>query len=289
VSNYFLNHYEEVTYDKLRIVCEAQGAHIFPKVRLADVFPINNSGLSDKDFRFSLQAHTDFLITNSKYEPQFCVEFDGPSHIQPEQIRRDNQKNFLFEHFKKPLLRINSKYLEPKYRGFDLLTYLVEVWFLKKDFLEAQECSQIPLDAIFDPALIIHDSKQKFPYWISLERQVSIEKLYEQGQVLQPASSEWVGIDLHGNYRCISWIFLTDNTAMYVKTGMRSQRFHAIVPSDLLVMIAVFELYEELQRVLAGEKEAFSVSDLEKELDFYRQSYELCLFCGCGAVEALDP
>lgn len=63
---------------------------------------------------------------------------------------------------------------------------------------------------------------------------------------------------------------------------MRSQRFNAVVPSELLAMIAVFDLYEELKKVLVGKKEACSVSDLKRKLDSYRQSYKLCQSSGCG-------
>jgi len=280
VANPFLNRYEEVTYEKLRAVCEPQNAHVFSKVRLADIFPISNSGLSDQDFRFALQSHADFLVTDSKYERQFCVEFDGPSHNEPQQITRDKQKNSLFSFFKVPLLRINSKYLEPKYRGLDLLTYFVEVWFLDRAFCEAQENGNIPFDEIFDPAFIIHDGKEKFPYWLSLEQQVCIQKLADQKKIAQPCPSSWIGIDSNDNYRCLAWILVKPDTAVYVKTGMRSQRFHAVIPSDLLAMIAVCDLYEELKRFLSGEVRGYSKSDLKQEVDFYQQNYKLWQFAG---------
>ena len=284
MNNRFFNHYEKVTYNKLRAACEPQDFHVFSKVRLADILPVNQSGLSKKDFRFTLQAHTDFLVINSDDEPQFCVEFDGPSHNEPEQIRRDNQKNAIFDYFKKPLLRINSKYLDSKYRGFDLLTYFVEVWFLENDFCRAQERGEIPLDEIFDPAFIIHDGKQKLPYWLSLEQQVMIQRLFEQGKVAQPAPSDWVGIDSDHNYRCLAWILLKPDTAVYVKTGMRNQRFPAVIPSNLLAMIAICDLYEELKRVLTGTIKARSRSALEQELDFYRQNYKLCQASDCRII-----
>ncbi|WP_414513851.1 DUF2726 domain-containing protein [Nostoc sp. PCC 9305] len=280
MSNRFLNHYEEVTYENLKAVCEPHGAHVFSKVRLADVLPINKSGLSNEAFRFALQAHTDFLVTNSEFQPQFCVEFDGPSHNAPEQIRRDNQKNALFNYFNKPILRINSKYLEPKYRGFDLLTYLVEIWFIEKSFYEAQEHGNIPLDEIFDATFVIHDGKKQFPYWLSLEQQIIIQQLFKQGRVTQPAPSHWIGIDSHHNYRCLAWILVKPDAAVYIKTGMRNQRFRAVVSSDLLAMIAVFDLYEELKKVLAGKIEPNPLSVLRQELDFYRQSYKLCQASG---------
>jgi Protein of unknown function (DUF2726) len=284
VANPFLNRYEEVTYEKLRAVCEPQNAHVFPKVRLADILPIDNSGLSNQDFGFALKSHADFSVIDSEQKIQFCVEFDGLSHNEPKQIRRDKQKNSLFNFFKVPLLRINSKYLEPKYRGLDLLTYFVEVWFLDRAFCEAQENGDIPFDEIFDPAFIIHDDKQNFPYWLSLEQQVCIKKLADEKKIAHSCPSSWVGIDSNDNYRCLTWILVNPDTAVYVETCMRSQRFHAVIPSDLLPMIAVCDLYEELQRVLSCEIKGYSNLALKQKVDFYRQNYKLCQFAGLEIV-----
>jgi hypothetical protein len=45
-----LNSYEEVSYDKLRAVCDPVGAHVFPKVRMADIFRADASGLKAGDY-----------------------------------------------------------------------------------------------------------------------------------------------------------------------------------------------------------------------------------------------
>ncbi|MCI0690437.1 hypothetical protein L0337_00350 [candidate division KSB1 bacterium] len=45
---------------------------------------------------------------------------------------------------------IKSNYLESKYRNFDLLGYLVEVWFLSRSFYEEQEKGNIPYDEPFN-------------------------------------------------------------------------------------------------------------------------------------------
>src|SRR6266704_2970842 len=140
----FLNNYERVTYDKLKAVADRVGAHVFSKVRLADVIPVNNSGISSAEFTFALKSHVDFLVTNSEQEPQFCVEFDGPKHRDEDQIRRDEIKNDLLERFDMPYMRINARYLEDRYRGLDLLTYFVDVWFLSIAFHEAQASGHVP-------------------------------------------------------------------------------------------------------------------------------------------------
>src|ERR1019366_8219683 len=139
VNTPLLNRYEEVTYQRLRAVCEPVEAHVFPKVRLADVLPITGSDITDQQFAFSLKSHFDFVVADEKYRPQFSVEFDGPTHRTVIQIQRDRTKNELCEEFEYPLLRINARYLDRKYRGYDLLSYFVDVWYHGKAFCEAQQ------------------------------------------------------------------------------------------------------------------------------------------------------
>ncbi len=46
-----LNLHEEATHLRLKDVCEKHGANIYSKVRLADVLPIEGSGISDAEYR----------------------------------------------------------------------------------------------------------------------------------------------------------------------------------------------------------------------------------------------
>jgi hypothetical protein len=71
---------EERTYDRLGEVCSRNGARLFPKARLADVLPIDHSGLSNQLFAFALRSHFDFVIADYNHMPLFSVEFDGQSH-----------------------------------------------------------------------------------------------------------------------------------------------------------------------------------------------------------------
>ena len=149
-----LNSYEKVTYRRVKEVADQHGAQVCIKVRLADVIPVNNSGVSDADFSFALKAHLDFLVTDGDYSPLFAVEFDGPNHKADTQKRRDQQKDGLAARFDLPLLRINANYLNRKYRYLDLLTYFVEVWFLHQGFLKGQEAGHIPGGEPFDPSSV---------------------------------------------------------------------------------------------------------------------------------------
>ncbi|MGZ8223264.1 MAG: DUF2726 domain-containing protein [Methylobacter sp.] len=170
-----LNKYEEITFNKLRSTI-ANEAHVFAKVRLADVFSISGSGLDDREYSYCLKSHFDFLVTDKKYMPLFSVEYDGMQHkSNTKQIENDKLKDSLCEKFKHPILRINSKYIDRQYKGIDVLTYFIDVWFLEEAFYDAQETGIVPYDEPFDASSIFDDGKgKKWPYWISSEIQVQI-------------------------------------------------------------------------------------------------------------------
>lgn len=104
---------EKATYDLLKPLCEKWGTHVFIKVRLADVLPIENSGVNDSAFRFALQSHFDFVVADANYRPLFAVEFDGDTHTAEVQQQRDHQKNQLCERFRFPFLRQFPISLQP--------------------------------------------------------------------------------------------------------------------------------------------------------------------------------
>ena len=128
-----MNYQEELTHLRLTEACARNSARVNPKVRLADILPIENSGISDILYKFALQSHFDFIVTDSGHMPLFAVEFDGPSHGHQVQGARDDKKDGLCERFELPILRIDAQFINKKYRNLDLLTWLVEFWFAKRD------------------------------------------------------------------------------------------------------------------------------------------------------------
>ncbi|GAA4425856.1 DUF2726 domain-containing protein [Acidovorax lacteus] len=257
MNSRLLNQYEEVTYSALQKACFSNGAKVFPKVRVGDVFPLAGSGISPEHYSYGLRAHFDFLVTNSDYMPLFSVEFDGPVHKTSSiQRARDRLKNDLCERFSHGLLRVNSNYLTRRYRGLDLLSYFVDAWFLEEAFYEAQKSGSVPYDEPFDMTFFFtdgSDSSKKWPYWLSLDIQLALQKLHKSGQIGQMAPSHYVGKDTEGNYRCLTWVVLDRASVVYATTGMRAQLFSAVDKSDLISMIAMFDLYENIKRALAGD------------------------------------
>lgn len=179
-----LNLHEEATYLGLREVCEAYGSHVYPKVRVADVLKIEGSGIADDLYRYALQSHFDFVVTNSDHGPVFAVEFDGPTHQSEGQKAGDEKKNGLCARFNFPLLRVTASYFGKKYRDMDLLTWFVVVWFAQKWFEKAQESGQIPYDEPFMPQAIlnIQEQSKQFPLWLSADVNQGIPCLLQNGR-----------------------------------------------------------------------------------------------------------
>lgn len=281
-----LNRYEEVTYEKLKTACEPAGAHVFPKVRVADVVSLENLGLTAEEFSYGLKSHFDFVVTDKQYSPLFSVEYDGPLHkTSAIQILRDSIKNNICRNSGHPLLRINSRYLDRQYRGLDLLTYFVDVWFLQEAFDEAQRNGGVPYDEPFDPAFVYSDGThdgERWPYWLSIDLQARIHGLYEQKRVDQMVPSHWVGVDKAGNYRCLSWLALPNKRAIYTTSGMRSQNFPVVV-SDLLGMLGIFDVFEKVQEYLRGEIFGASRTELNDKIAYFERTYEMRAAGTCGS------
>ncbi len=124
-----LNSPERITYARLREVCELHVAEVHAKVRLADVLPIEGSGLSQAFYEFALQAHYDFVVTGRDQVPLFALEFDGPQHGHSPQSERDAKKDELSNRFGLPLLRIRAEDLCRTEWQLDRLTEKIKQWF----------------------------------------------------------------------------------------------------------------------------------------------------------------
>ncbi len=269
---------EEATNDILKPLCQKWGAHAFIKVRVADVLPIENSGIQDSAFRFALQSHFDFVVADADIRPLFAVEFDGDTHASEVQQQRDHRKNQLCERFRFPLLRINSRYLACQYRQMDVLSWFVNYWFASRMIADAYEDGQIPPYEYVDPSMIVSlpGMPNAFPLWLSADVCCRIEKLSENGRCADPIPSCLVGEDKAGNYRAISYIRINERQAVFSLTGMRPQQFQ-VPASEVLEAIAVHDLYENLMEVLEGRQCSVAVDVLAKKLDDFRAKFtELC-------------
>jgi hypothetical protein len=218
---------EAEAHERLEKACAGHGARVAFKMRLADIFPLQGSGVSPEEYSFALKSHFDFLAYDSRHRPLFAVEIDGASHRSQIQQNRDSKKNSLCERFDLPLLRLTSGHLKKRFRRLDLLRYFVDIWFLREDFFAAQENGCVPMDEIFWPSSILTwpGIPGIFPFDLAYsERSEIAESQRSRGQVDQVPFS-MVTEDPDGWYHCLSWVPVGWNEHLVSRPKIRGQHF----------------------------------------------------------------
>jgi hypothetical protein len=270
-----VNRQEEKAHGELKSVADDYGYVVYLKVRVADVLPIEDSGITQEQYTYALKAHFDFVACDSDYNPVFVVEFDGPSHQADVQRLRDSMKDGLCKRFDMPILRINTNHLVQKYNKASLLRWIVSAWELQKSFDEAQERGQIPWDEGFDPVMLWHPGKtveEIHPHWLSLKPRLTIEQLHKQGRLPKASSCQFVFMDDAGNYHGIEWMDVTDKTVLCVETAMRSQLF-PIYLGDLFSELLPVLLFEKLEQFLATGQGAVEPHAVEQRVTDWKKRY----------------
>lgn len=97
-------------------------------MRLADVVAKDDDDwLSHDEFEYLKAAHLDFVVVNAAGDPILAVEFDGPSHNDPEGIARDVIKNRLCKKARVELLRIRGEEIAT-HEQVTVLDYMLELF-----------------------------------------------------------------------------------------------------------------------------------------------------------------
>jgi hypothetical protein len=281
-----LNKYEEETNERLKVLTEHWGAHTFVKVRLADVFRIQASGISDEEYRFALQSHFDFLVTDRNLLPLFAVEYDGYLHSEPAQASRDELKAKLCDRFELPLLRINSRYLLVRTNGLDLLGWFVHAWFSGKVVSEAEAAGHIPPGDVSPLDLVtLPGTTGALPLWLSRS---AISEIWEGAKTnpgQDPVPSCIVGKGQHGQARALGWLRLSTSTCISVETGMRAQLFPVPV-DEVLEDLVVLELSSKLRAVRKGVETPQSLEALDRQISRFKERYTTLSYTGYGPPQA---
>jgi hypothetical protein len=245
-----LNYMEQQTDAVLQETCQRHSVRVFVKPRIADVLPIENSGISDELYSYALKGHFDFVVVGSDMTALFVVEFDGPSHQGHVQQLRDLKKKDLCHRFTLPNLQIDAEHINRKYRNLHLLTWFVEVWFANEVFQLAQKEGQVPLDEPYDPSFFISipGLKGRFPLWLSAEPTSKIQQLFQQGRCVDFAPAEIVG-DVDDAFCAFACLRISEREGVWVRTALRNQRFPAS-SFRLIQEIIPFHLIDKIQDVL---------------------------------------
>lgn len=277
-----LNLPESETDRRLREVCDDFGAKVYVKVRVADVIQIERSGIDNDLYRYALQAHFDFVITDSEDQPLFAVEFDGVGHSKPEARARDEMKNTLCDRFELPLLRINRRYLTPAFSKWDLLRWFSTVFFVKQSWDKDVESGKIHNeDSIFDPMFVSVRTKSGSRS-LELERDARSElgSLFRSGEIPLHVPNWIVAGDGDRILRGISWIETSERQGVIAETGMQQHLFDSWVILLALRGIVLSQLLKRVRAVLAGEEETIPRDEIDARVKEFKQTYSTVMSFG---------
>jgi len=270
-----LNLPESVTDQRLREVCEEFDAHVFPKVRVADVLKIERSGISDELYRYALQAHFDFVVSDSGHQPLFAVEFDGPTHSEPDAKRRDKMKNELCERFEFSLLRVNRRYLSADFSNWDLLRWFCTVFFVKQAWDRDVESGKIPYeDSVFDPMFVSVKTKSG---WRSLELErtarAKLSALFQAGEIPFHIPNWITARDGDRCLRAIACIATSKDQGVICETAMQHHSLGGWVQFAVRGIV-LSQLVSHVEAFLDDRGEALPLSQIESQMEEFKTSYE---------------
>ncbi len=278
-----LNLPESVTDLRLREVCEDFDAKVFAKVRVADVLPIENSGIDDEHYRYSLRAHFDFVVTDDSDQPLFAVEFDGASHTAPDAQRRDGLKNDLCVRFELPLLRVNRKYLDREFSNWDLLRWFCTVFFVKRTWDKDVEAGRIPPDdSIFDPMFVSVKTKHGFR---SLELEgharAALGRFFRAGRIPSHKPNFITAEAPGGVLRAIAWISTSELDGALAETAMQCQFLDSWVQFAVRGIV-LSELRNRVSAILAGSASPVPLVAIEQQVKEFEGKYKLIMALRSG-------
>lgn len=263
-----VNTYEKDTLVHLKKCEERHKINVNTKVRVADVFDVNNQNTNSSLFQYALMSHFDFLITESSDDtPLFAVEFDELHHfIDDAAIKRDMKKKKLCELFEFPLLRITESYYNRTYGAFTLLEYFIEYWFCDRDIQKAYETGQISAHDYYDPSLTLAlpGYKGKMPFWIAKEERISLGKYNDNGLILERLPSIIHGKDSENNCQMFACIKVNKTFGVMAQNSMLSQQFPIII-SELLDDLLTIAIKNLIDQALVGKTKLQSIDVIIKK------------------------
>jgi hypothetical protein len=250
-----LNEYEEVVDELLNEATHQYDARVHCKVRIADALAIEHSGLTAEEYSYALRAHFDFVVSSRGDRVAFAIEFDGPRHTRdPNTIHRDSLKNTVCTKLGMPLLRVDARFFK-RVEQFSILGWLIELWFIHRAFIEAQEHSEIGSDEVFDYWSILspHDRGKlaEFPYQLSLRSRDLLKRYCNEDVCEYPPERLWAQ-DQEGYMVAVTILSLCDDGAIVGAGRCRSFLFGGVSSFDVCQELALIDVAERLEQYLHG-------------------------------------
>jgi Protein of unknown function (DUF2726) len=251
-----LNESEKEVEVKLEGVAGRNGARVYSKVRFADVARIEHSGISDEAYRYALQSHLDFVVTDRERHPLFAVEFDGLGHDG----RGDALKNELCARFDLPLARVEHRHLKLVARGLGAIPWLAELFFTYRDMEQAQKEGAIPFDEPIDPFMIYswERNNEKFPLCFSIKTSLEAHRLCDAGKIPTPYPFQ-VAFGDGGRARAMATLRVAKGRFLAVTESLYLQGF-GVGPGEASRELAAGQLLAMMRAHVQGEDVSFSAS-----------------------------
>jgi len=267
-----VDRYERATFGEIQRVVDTLGLTVWLKVRVADVLRIDRRKTPRELFPYALMSHFDFLVYRGM-QPEYAVEFDGASHSRTQQVLNDRKKNALCKLHGFPLLRIDSRHIEPKYQKMSLLAWIMEVRETEIAFGEAQRQGYVPYDEPFDPIFFSGIGEREHPFWLSRNALRRWRSLASRGQIRDSCSSGRLWYDDNDTMYGIEFIRVTPEHGIHVASWMRRQDCPEM--DTLFEEILLIRLDEQLDLYFAGKRGLQPLATIYAKIKKFDSQYKM--------------
>lgn len=272
IADSLLNKSEEIAFRELEAITNDNALRLFANQRLSDVILKEGTFLPQRAFDFYTRSHVDFVVTDENSKPILEVEYDGPSHSEPQQQERDKIKNELCASAGLGILRITANHVTRLFRGMTVLRWIIEVMELQKAFYRDQEGGHIPWDEPFDASFLCVGNKRDYPYWLSLSANNAIRKFLEAFPSQDKGLQTITATDAQENLHELAFLW-ADDQGVWAKTAVRHQNVE-FPAYELLDHIGTCELHLALNRFQRGDVRAATGPQLQEILQDFCGRYD---------------
>lgn len=271
-----LNKSEAATREPLGVVARHHGAEVFAKTRVADVLPIDGSGISDELFAHALRAHFDFIVADAHHEPLFAVEFDGPRHGTDERAQAgDLKKNSLCRHFGLPLARVRDEHVFQQARGIGFVTWLAELFFSSQVLSEAAARGELPPGSGDDPMnFVTHEHLPGgFPLFISSAARCKVIEAHARGELRTSTPTLFCGEDAGENTTCLAVLSMASDHHLVARSSIYLHGF-GVLPRTAAEEVAVVCLLRRLKRFRSTGSGTLATEQLRELVVWFLENYD---------------
>jgi len=272
-----INEEERNAFTLLEEVLRHHNVRLYTKVRIADALDINNSGLSNEEYSFSLKGHFDFLVEPEGQPVAFGIEFDEDYHDSDSKAQKNDElKNSICEKLGLPLLRIQIDQLQ-QVGKFTILGWLIELWFLYEGFTEAQEAGSIPFDEPFDYSAFLFSTNsegktESYPFDPFQQYRRLFNKLIDSDEAFNCCSIR--GSTQNGYDETIAAIYLSDGGTIIGRAKCRTFSYPPLCSFELAEELAIRDVYNKYWQYKDDRFKSISHKDADVLLHNYQHQHK---------------